>query len=146
LATAGISHNPNICLAGEFNRATAYESTLSLMRLNPEMRPTAIFAANDLSAHGAIEAVMDCGFSVPEDIAVVGYDDTWYATVTRPTLSSVNMDVPAIGNCATELLIQSLEGGHIHQPHASLSVSLTIRESCGALLRTRQTQLRGETQ
>jgi len=131
LAEAGIAADLALCVEGDFNRSTGYNATRKLMSLIPERRPTAIFAANDLSAHGAIEAITDCGFRVPEDVAVVGYDDTWYATVTRPMLTTVRMDVPAVGSRATELLISFLEGDKAAATHSNLPVSLTIRESCG---------------
>ena len=130
---AGIPADPRLRQPGEFFRKVGYDSTRALMALPTCDRPTAIFAANDLSAHGAIEAVFDSGLEVPRDIAVVGYDDTWYATVTRPTLTSINMDVPMIGRTATDLLILSLEGAKVSEPHVALPVSLTVRESCGAL-------------
>jgi len=136
LKEAGISPDTELCIAGDFNRSSGYESTRQLMSLPLDLRPTAIFAANDLSAHGAIEAVIDSGLDVPNDVAVVGYDDTWYATVTRPTLTSVRMDVPSVGRHAAELLISFLEGDDSIQPHRTLPVSLTIRESCGASRRT----------
>lgn len=132
LAEAGIAPDQMLCVQGNFNRADSYRETCELMRLPADQKPTALFAGNDLSAHGAIEAVADSGMQVPDDVAVVGYDDTWYATVTRPTLTSVCMDVPAIGRKAAEVLISLLEGDEDVQHHSTLPVSLTIRESCGA--------------
>ena len=132
LSEAGLRVEADLCSAGNFDRATSYAATKKLMELPKRTRPTAIFAANDLSAHGAIEAITDAGLEVPTDVAVVGYDDTWYATVTRPMLTSIRMDVPTVGHRATELLISFLEGDESVQPHLTLPISLTIRESCGA--------------
>ena len=132
LSEACIVPDAELFVQGEFNRAVSYKATRKLMSLPVDRRPTAIFAGNDLSAHGAIEAVADSGLDVPGDIAVVGYDDTWYATVTRPMLTSIKMDVPAVGHHAAEMLISFLEGRGPAQPHLTLPVSLTIRESCGA--------------
>lgn len=135
LAEAGLEADPAWLVAGDFDRATGYDSTRRLLELPERRRPTALFAANDLSAHGAIEAAFDAGLRVPEDVAVVGYDDTWYATVTRPMLTSVGMDVVGIGRCAAETLISFLEGDGEASRHSVLPVSLTVRESCGALRR-----------
>jgi len=136
LSEAGIAADSKLTIAGDFNRASSYAATIQLLSLPADQRPTAIFAANDLSAHGAIEAVFDAGLNVPGDIAVVGYDDTWYATVTRPMLTTVCMDVHTVGHRATELLISFLEGDAAIQSHSVLPVSLSIRESCGASRRT----------
>jgi LacI family transcriptional regulator len=134
LQEAGISSKAELCVPGDFKRSIGRESTNELLGLtNP---PTAIFAANDLSAHGAIEAIRDAGLRVPEDVAVVGYDDTWYATITRPSLTSVSMDVTSIGESAARLLIDFLKGGRsLAQTRVVLPVSLSVRESCGALVR-----------
>ncbi len=130
LTEAGIRTNESFCVNGNFNRASGYAETQNLLFLPANERPTAVFAANDLSAHGAIEAITDAGFKVPEDFSVVGYDDTWYATVTRPMLTSIRMDVPAIGQRASEMLIFHLEDKSEPDLHSVMPVSLTIRESC----------------
>jgi len=132
LSAAGIEPDPELCRRGDFNRADGYRATKHLLRLPPIQRPTAIFAGNDLSAHGALDAIYDSGLHVPDDIAVVGYDDTWYATVTRPPLTSVRVDVPGIGYRATTMLLGSFETSADAEEHCVLPVSLTIRESCGA--------------
>ncbi len=137
LSEAGIASDEELCRPGDFNRATGYTSASRLMRLPADRRPTAIFAANDLSAHGAIDAIHDAGLKTPEDVAVVGYDDTWYATVVRPALTSVRMDVAAIGGRAAELIIDLLDGVEGPQRTSTvLPVSLTVRDSCGAVSRT----------
>jgi LacI family transcriptional regulator len=130
LAEAGIEAAPELTRDGNFDRGIAHASTKQLLRLPAHRRPTAIFASNDLSAHGAIEAITEAGLRVPEDISVVGYDDTWYALVTSPPLTSVNMAVDLIGRRAAEMLIASLEG-HSEEHHAILPVSLTVRRSSG---------------
>ncbi|MBC8066024.1 MAG: LacI family DNA-binding transcriptional regulator [Chlorobia bacterium] len=131
LREANMVPDPALCLVGDFKRTAGRDATDRL--LNLPSCPTAIFAANDLSAHGAIEAIREAGLRVPEDVAVVGYDDTWYATVTRPALTSVRMDVETLGRKAAELLIGFLRGGEMpREPRIVVPVSLTIRESCGA--------------
>jgi LacI family transcriptional regulator len=119
------------CMPGDFDRKVSYESTRQLMNLPATERPTAILAANDLSAHGAIDAIHDAGLKVPEDVTVIGYDDTWYATVVRPTLTSVRMDVHEIGRRAAEILISTLDGKPVANRHPILPVSLVVRESSG---------------
>jgi LacI family transcriptional regulator len=131
LEMRGIVPDAELLAPGEFTRKAGYDSAKRLLQLPVDRRPTAIFAANDLSAHGAIEAAIDLGLTVPGDVAVVGYDDTWYATVGRPSLTSVNLDVPWIGQCACEMILSFLERGGPAEAHLVLPVSLTIRESTG---------------
>lgn len=128
LLTAGIEVDPRIVKNGQFRRDAGYASTLQMMQMREEERPTAIFAANDISAHGAIEALIELGMSVPDDVSVVGYDDTWYAGFVQPALTTVNMSVDEMGRRAAQMLIDSFDG-NVEDPHTILPVSLTIRGS-----------------
>jgi LacI family transcriptional regulator len=127
----GVPVDPEFLLPGTFDRASGYRRTYELLRRPGVARPTAIFAANDLAAHGALDAATEVGLRVPEDLAVVGYDDTWYATITRPTLTSVRMDVTGIGMRAAQSLLEAIEGSGPPTCHILTPVSLSIRESCG---------------
>ncbi len=130
LRAAGVEPDQDLVREGGFNRSTSYESSRLLARMPERRRPTAIFAANDLSAHGAIDAITEAGLRVPDDISVVGYDDTWYASITNPPLTTVRMNVDLIGRRAAELVISSIEG-RLEEDHIVLPVSLTIRQSSG---------------
>ncbi len=122
----------DLVVSGEFNRAIGYEATKRLMALPADQRPTAIFAGNDLSAHGAIDAIQDAGLRVPENVAVIGFDDTWYATVPKPALTSVSLDVANLGRRAVEVLINLLSDAPDPISQVVMPVSLSVRESCGA--------------
>lgn len=128
LLAAGIELNPAYLAEGGFDREVGYHATMPLARMPAATRPTAIFAANDLSAHGAIDAIAECGLQVPDDISVVGYDDTWYASITNPPLTTVCMNVDLVGRRAAELVIGCIEG-RIQESHPTLPVSLTVRGS-----------------
>jgi LacI family transcriptional regulator len=101
-----------------------------------DMRPTAIFAANDLCAEGVMRAAKDAGLRIPEDLAVIGYDDTWFATMTQPPLTTIRMPISEMGNKAASMLIDRLEEKEPEDKNPILPVSLTIRQSCGALAAT----------
>lgn len=130
LLAAGIFPDPDLVAAGGFDHAIGRNATRGLLNLSAEKRPTAIFAANDLSARGAMDAIEEAGLRVPDDISVVGYDDTWYASLTYPPLTSVCMNIDAMGQRAAELLISQIEG-QIREGHPVLPVSLTVRHSSG---------------
>lgn len=129
LKEAGIAPDPRFAKVGEFKRSFGYEAAIELFSLPNAERPTAIFAANDLSAHGVLDAAAECGLSVPDDVSVVGYDDTWYAEIMQPALTSVHMDVAKLGNSAAEMLLANIQGYPTPNMHVVLPVSLTVRES-----------------
>jgi LacI family transcriptional regulator len=130
LIAAGIEPDRDLIVEGGFGRDVSFASTRLLLRMPRDRRPTAIFAANDLSAHGAIDAIAEAGLLVPDDVSVVGYDDTWYASVVTPPLTSVCVNVDLVGRHAAEMLIECIEG-RVHDCHPILPVSLTIRRSSG---------------
>lgn len=130
LSEAGIEVDPDLVLPGGFQRHMSLLSTRQLLALPTSRRPTAIFAVNDLAAHGALDAIAEAGLDVPGDISVVGYDDTWYASITNPPLTSICTCVDQIGQRAAEMLIAKLKG-HVEEAHPVLPVSLTVRRSSG---------------
>lgn len=130
LKANAIEEDSALVLPGGFQRHMSLLSTRQLLALPEALRPTAIFAVNDLAAHGALDAIAESGLRVPEDISVVGYDDTWYASITNPPLTTVCMNVDLIGQRAAELLISKLKGD-VEEAHLLLPVSLTIRRSTG---------------
>ncbi len=95
-------------------------------------RPTAVFCANDFSAQGFLMACDELGVRAPDDIAVVGYDDTHFAETMRPRLTSVHMGVEEMGILALETLTHCIEQPAAEPQQHVLPVRLTIRESCGA--------------
>jgi DNA-binding LacI/PurR family transcriptional regulator len=132
LEAAGIVPDPALHQPGSFTWHTGYAEMARLLDLAPAQRPTAVFAANDLSADGALSLLRERGLRVPDDIALVGYDDTWYATMTQPTLTSVHMPIYEMGMLAAQMLIALVEGREVPDRQPVLPVSLTVRESCGA--------------
>ena len=123
-------------IRGEFSLEAGYR----LVRENLEAirRADALFALNDLLAIGAIQACAAAGLSVPDDIAVVGYDDTPLAAILHPSLTTVRQPSEAVAFMTCERLIEMIEdraGGRLHRPrHISLQPQLIVRDSsstCG---------------
>jgi LacI family transcriptional regulator len=132
LEEAGVEPRADLFVTAGFNTNRGYEVMRRILSKPQHEPPTAVFAANDLCAEGAIRAIREFGLRVPEDVAVVGYDDTWFATMTQPPLTSVRMPISEMGQLATALLIDRLEGREPPDRQPVLPVSLTIRSSCGA--------------
>jgi DNA-binding LacI/PurR family transcriptional regulator len=106
----------------------------ALLALPPAERPTAVFAANDLVAVGAMAVARAAGLRLPEELSVVGYNDIPLAARLAPTLTTVRVPLAEMGQRASELLIRMLEPDRGHGDGASqvvLPVELVVRESTG---------------
>ncbi len=104
---------------------------------------TAVVAANDLMAIGALEALRQAGRRVPEDVAVVGFDDITFASLVSPALTTVAQPKYRMGQMAMERLLQLLDGGDARSRQTVLVPELVIRESCGARRSVRDHQVVG---
>lgn len=135
MVDAGLTLDPAWTAPCGFGREQGSLAARALLKLAADRRPTALFCANDLSAHGAIQAANELGFKVPDDLAIVGYDDTWYSTMTDPPLTTVNMGIEEMGVRAAQMLIAQVEDRPTRERQPVLPVSLTVRESCGAARR-----------
>lgn len=129
LAAAGLPIDEALIAPAGFSAPDGYAAMKLLLEMPPNRRPSAVFAANDLCADGALRALQEAGIRVPQEMAVVGYDDTWFATMTQPQLTSVCMPIHAMGVAATQMLIARVEGREIAQRQVVLPVTLSIRSS-----------------
>jgi LacI family transcriptional regulator len=103
LATADIPFDPGLVRNGDWLPLSGYQHALDLLRADP--RPTALFCANDLMGVGAVEAVLEMGLRVPDDVSVMGYDDHELSRYTHPPLSSLVLPNYDMGRRAAEMLI-----------------------------------------
>lgn len=95
-------------------------------------KPTAFFVYNDLSALGFIKRILELGYSVPDDVAIVGFDDIDQSTYGSVPLTTIHQPVEKIGATAIEKLIDRIEGKET-SVQTVLKPTLVIRESCGAM-------------
>ena len=102
------------------------------VRLLDRERPDAIFCANDLIATGALTALHDRGLRVPDDVAVVGMDNTSLCEVVYPRLTSVDLGAARRGRAAAELLVQRIERPSRRARTIDVRPALVVRETCGA--------------
>jgi len=106
--------------------AAAFER---LMRLPTP--PRAVFCGNDEMAIGALKAARNMSIKIPDDVAIIGYDDIHLCDYTSPTLTSVRQPKHEMGVMLCERLIQSIEKNIDHFPAVHIKPQLIIRESCG---------------
>ena len=105
--------------------------------------PTAIFAANDLLALGAIYALQDRGIRVPQDVAVVGYDDRDFSGFVRPAITTVSLPCHEMGENAARLLLQMMGGEIKSTGPCQVRGRLIVRDSCGASLDRSRKEVHG---
>ncbi|MGE5620402.1 MAG: LacI family DNA-binding transcriptional regulator [Sphingomonadaceae bacterium] len=118
---------------GSFQFQEGYAVMRNLLRRS--YPPTAVFAANDILAMGAISAVQSQGLSVPKDVAVVGFDGIRFGELLNPRLTTVSVRTYEMGRMACRLLIDRLTRKKDRPPRLVVSEThLEIRESCGARL------------
>ncbi|HLZ21553.1 MAG TPA: LacI family DNA-binding transcriptional regulator [Ktedonobacterales bacterium] len=146
LREAGLTPDPSLVLQGDFEFSGGRACARAFFAM-PE-RPTAIFAGNDQMAYGVLATAQQQGVRVPEDVAVVGFDDLPISGYIRPALTTVHQPFFEMGQRAAQLLISlvdtpasfSTPARHVSVPASStaaapriqLATSLTVRESCGA--------------
>ena len=125
-----IACSPELEMSGDFSEESGYAAALDILKLEP--RPTAVFAANDAMAVGALFAFRERGLRVPEDIALAGFDDIPIARYVTPRLTTVTVAISDLGRRAFEMLLDSIgtKNGR-RTPHETLPASLVVRESCG---------------
>jgi len=115
-------------MPGYSTEEMGYDGMIKLLEL--QERPTAVFARNDFTAMGALNAIKRAGLRIPEDIAIVGYDDIPLASHTSPALTTVRQPTREQGRAAAEFLLRRVEGER-EQPRAerTFQCELVIRES-----------------
>jgi LacI family transcriptional regulator len=123
----GLSIDPALMVEGDFTESGGYASMLRLIPQNPD----AVFVASDAMALGALRALRETGKRVPEDIAVVGFDDIPSAAHMDPPLTTIRQNIQRMGQMAAETLIQILDEGMAPPHRLVLPTELIIRSSCG---------------
>lgn len=130
LQAAGIPPTEAIVVEGDFAAEGGRRAVAGLVERGVPF--TAVAAANDLMAIGAMEALRAAGRAVPGDVAVVGFDDITFASLVSPALTTVAQPKYRMGQMAMERLLQRIDGTDQHPRQTILSPQLIIRESCGA--------------
>ena len=129
LAKHKVGFDAALVQPGDWEIESGYAAARNVLRLTTQ--PTAIFAANDAMALGAIYAIQDAGLNVPKDIAVVGYDNRNFTKTVRPRITTVSMPVIEMGGVAAELLLRQIAEGRKEEEEIKVKGQLIIRETCG---------------
>jgi LacI family transcriptional regulator len=131
LAEAGIPFDPDLIQVGSFTEETAQAPAEALLSLAD--RPTAIFAANDLSAIQVVRTARELGLHVPDDLSIVGFDNIPESALTEPPLTTIDQSIQDLGVEAVQMLIDLLDHpdrrADASSIHVTLPTKLVIRRS-----------------
>ena len=130
LAAAGVLPDPELEIESDFAVDGGHASASALLDLPAP--PSAIFAFNDQLAIGAMQAALERDLRVPDDLSIVGFDDTAEAELVTPALTTVRQPLAEMGRMAVSLLIRLLENRTVEALHVELETQLIVRGSTGA--------------
>ena len=128
LMMSSIPFDPDLVVEGSFSRRSGYLGMKALIKHDVD----AVFAASDTMAVGALDVLQEAGRRVPDDVALVGFDDLPIAREVEPALTTIRQPIQQKGWQATRLLIDLLEGLVEGPKQILLPTQLVIRQSCGA--------------
>ncbi len=131
---AGFTLSDELILDGTFTELGAYRILRQALEKGLEF--TAVAAASDEMAYGAILALQDAGFRVPYDVSVTGYDDLPFAPQTQPSLTTVRQPIRQLGRTAAQLMLELIAGNAVRQ--VVLPTELVVRSSSAPLSRNRR--------
>jgi len=126
---AGVPESGFIEVPSGFLREPGYQSAMMTFSNKSKATPTAVFACNDLCAAGALQALSELNISVPDEVSVVGYDDTPFSASLQPPLTTIRMPIQEMGSLAVELLVNIIEDQQPETRQHCLPISLTVRSS-----------------
>jgi LacI family transcriptional regulator len=130
LSDHGLKLDPNLIVECDFSKDQATQATRRLLSLRKP--PTAIFAENDYMALGAREAILDKGLKIPEDTALVGFDDIVAASLKGVELTTISQRKYEMGSLAVKILVDKVEKKNFSSVNqVILEPELIIRKSCG---------------
>lgn len=128
LAAARVDVDEDLIQTGGYDAATATEPARWLLELDP--RPTAIFAANDVTALETMAVARSLGLRVPEDLSVIGFDNVPESALGDPPLTTVEQPIRQMGTDAVRLLLELLDDPSLPPARVILPTRLVVRQSC----------------
>ena len=129
LREKNVEFNPALTVEANFTEEGGYHAMQRLLC----QKPDAVFAASDIMAIGAMRALKEAGLRIPQDVAVIGFDDIPQARVNSPALTTVRQPIQRVGGMAAETLVDIIEHPESQPRHIILPAELVIRGTCGAI-------------
>lgn len=129
LQEAGIQIDKKLVYTSSFVEQGGYLGMMRLLALSE--RPTAVVASDDLLAFGAMRAAGELGYRIPDDLAVVGFNNVKLAEISNPSLTSVDVHIYDLGKTVAELLVEQIREQKKTRRSEIIPTELVIRNSCG---------------
>jgi LacI family transcriptional regulator len=129
LAERGLPSDDSLIYPTIAWEGSGYTQGIEILSRPAAERPTAVFCFNDVIAFGLLQAAVECGIRVPEDLSIVGFDDVLEAATTTPPLTTVRQPLAWIGQQAVEMLIEIIEGRLARDHRKTVPPELMIRYS-----------------
>ncbi|HHV29265.1 MAG TPA: LacI family transcriptional regulator [Clostridium sp.] len=120
--------NDDLIAYGDFTEYSGYEGMKKI--LASDKKPTAVFVCNDTMAIGAYRAIEECGLKIPENISVIGFDNSYISQYMSPSLTTVNVSLPEIAKCSIDLLLECINNNEIKAMQKTVNVQIIKRNSC----------------
>ena len=131
LAEAGVEVDESLIYAGDYDPKVSATAARDL--LSRQDRPTAVFAANDVTAIATIEVARSMGLRVPEDLSVIGFDNIPESALCTPQLTTVSQPIRTMGERAVGMLIRLIRKEELETMRISLATELVVRSSTAAV-------------
>jgi DNA-binding LacI/PurR family transcriptional regulator len=126
----GIPYDEGLVTFANFTSKSGENALRNLLEIKSP--PSAIFVSSDTVAIGVIQSAQEMGYRVPEDLAIVGFDDIPMSVYINPPLTTVHLPAYGIGWAAADLLIRLIDQEETFETNVLLETEFVIRESCGA--------------
>lgn len=126
-------HPPAEVVEGDWTPKSGYQAASELLRNRGAAPITAIFAANDAMAFGAMKALAEAHVDVPKQVSVIGFDDVAESEFLNPALTTVRQDFDGVGALLLQLLLESIESGQLLSRVQSVEAQLVVRSSTQAV-------------
>jgi DNA-binding LacI/PurR family transcriptional regulator len=130
MRSAGLSWDAHWIQYGNFDPESGYVAMQALFDL--ETPPTAVFVASDVVAFGAMGAIFNRNLRIPDDIAIVGFDDVSMSPYVYPALTTIHLPAIEQGKLATRMLMNLIQGETPAHQQVIMETRLVVRHSCGA--------------
>jgi LacI family transcriptional regulator len=131
LEQAGIPFDPNLVRVGAYIKEATEAPAHELLELAEP--PTAVFAANDVSAIETMEVARSLGLSIPDDLSVIGFDNIPESALSTPALTTIDQSIQQMGYEAAKLLVGLIDEPDRDPIHLTLPTEMVVRQSCRAI-------------
>jgi len=129
VARTAADTSPELIRACPWTQAAGADATRALLQLDP--RPTAILASSAELALGCLSVCRELGLSLPDEMALVSFDDPYFGALLEPSLTAVGYDPTEVGRAAAGLLVEAMQDEAVDRREVRVPVTLVRRRSCG---------------